>query len=532
MTNSSKSVNKKRIDGWPPRWLTPVPAADLKRSSGDDISDFAEALCKITKDSIAGAAGTPLEFRGWQRELTKQVFAIKADGTFRHKIALIGLPRKNGKSAWLSAVALESLVLGVEGGEVYSCAAEKEQAKIVFGTAKRMVEMQPELSEVLDVYKDAIYNPKTGSVYRALSSEAFSKEGLSPTFVAFDELHAQPNRELFDVMSLAMGARTSPMLCAITTAGVKTDSSGKDSICYSLYQYGKRVALGEVDDPSFFFSWWEPNEDLDDFRLPETWKTSNPGFDDIVAADDFASAILRTPESEFKTKRLNIWTSTSDAWLPHGAWDQLENRREVENGKEVVLGFDGSFNGDCTAIVAVEIGEYPHIMPVKVWEKPEEADASWQVPVMEVEDAIRDACKRWQVVEIACDPYRWARTFQILDDEGLPVVTFPQTASRMTPATTRFFEAVVNKQITHNGDPQLARHIGNASLRVDQRGSRLAKEKRGSTKRIDLAVASVMSLERAYWWHSQGGSLPQVFDPWSATENLEVPSVWSDNNSN
>ena len=518
-TNSSKR-GKTGIDGFPPRWLSRVSEADLKRSRGTDIADFAEALCKITKDSIAGHAGEDLVFRPWQRELTKQLFAVKADGTFRHRVGLVGLPRKNGKSAWLSAVALESLVLGAQGGEIYSCAAEKEQAKIVFNTAKEMVRLHPELSELLTVYKDTIHNPKTGSVYRALSSDAFSKEGLNPTLVCFDELHAQPNRELFDVMSLAMGARIEPMLVAITTAGVKTDNSGKDSICFSLYEYGKRVALGEVEDPSFFFAWWEANNE-GDYRDPLAWKEANPGFDDIVAADDFSSAILRTPEAEFKTKRLNIWSSTSDTWLPHGAWDVLADDREIPDGSDVVLGFDGSFNGDCTAIVAVSVGEIPHIMPVAVWEKPDEADANWQIPVLEVEDAIRAAATRFQVLEIACDPYRWARTFQILDDEGLPVVTFPQTASRMTPATTRFFEAVVNKTITHNGDARLARHISNAQLRTDNRGSRLAKEAKGSKRRIDLAVSSVMALERASWWQSQGGALPQIFDPFS----MEVPDA-------
>ena len=513
-------AGKKAIDGFPPRWLTKVAEADLKRSRGDDIADFAEALCKITKDSIAGNAGEDLVFRPWQRELTRQLFAVKADGTFRHRVGLVGLPRKNGKSAWLSAVALESLVLGAQGGEIYSCAAEKEQAKIVFNTAKEMVRLHPELSELLTVYKDTIHNPKTGSVYRALSSDAFSKEGLNPTLVCFDELHAQPNRELFDVMSLAMGARIEPMLVAITTAGVKSDNSGKDSICFSLYEYGKRIALGEVDDPSFFFAWWEANNE-GDYRDQNAWKEANPGFGDIVAADDFSSAILRTPEAEFKTKRLNIWSSTSDTWLPHGTWDALANSREISDGVDVVLGFDGSFNGDCTAIVAVTVEEVPHIFPVAVWEKPDEADASWQVPVLEVEDAIRAAATRWQVLEIACDPYRWARTFQVLDDEGLPVVTFPQTASRMTPATTRFFEACVNKQITHDGDARLARHIGNAQLRIDNRGSRLAKEAKGSKRRIDLAVSSVMALERASWWQSQGGALPQIFDPFS----MEAPDA-------
>jgi phage terminase large subunit-like protein len=513
-------AGKKAINGFPPRWLTKVADADLKRSRGDDISDFAEALCKITKDSIAGHAGEDLIFRPWQRELTKQLFAVKADGTFRHRVGLIGLPRKNGKSAWLSAVALESLVLGAQGGEIYSCAAEKEQAKIVFNTAKEMVRLHPELSEMLTVYKDTIHNPKTGSVYRALSSDAFSKEGLNPTLVCFDELHAQPNRELFDVMSLAMGARVEPMLVAITTAGVKSDNSGKDSICFSLYEYGKRIALGEVDDPSFFFAWWEANNE-GDYRDQNAWKEANPGFGDIVAADDFASAILRTPEAEFKTKRLNIWSSTSDTWLPHGTWDALADSREVPDGVDVVLGFDGSFNGDCTAIVAVTVEEVPHIFPIAVWEKPDEADATWQVPVLEVEDAIRAAATRFQVLEIACDPYRWARTFQVLDDEGLPVVTFPQTASRMTPATTRFFEACVNKNITHDGDARLARHIGNAQLRTDNRGSRLAKEAKGSKRRIDLAVSSVMALERASWWQSQGGALPQIFDPFS----MEAPDA-------
>ena len=123
-----------QIQGWPPQLLSGVPEADLERSRGSQVVEFAEALCKITKDSIAGHTGEPLIFRPWQRELTRQLFAVKDDGTLRHRIALVGLPRKNGKSAWLSALALDSLILGVHGGEIYSCAAEKEQAKIVFNT--------------------------------------------------------------------------------------------------------------------------------------------------------------------------------------------------------------------------------------------------------------------------------------------------------------------------------------------------------------------------------------------------------------
>lgn len=516
----------KEIQGWPPRYLSPVASENLARSRGKHVIDFAEALCTITKDSIAGNAGQPLVFRGWQKELTTHLFAENENGLLTHGRALVGLPRKNGKSAWLASLVLEHLIFGVSGGEAYSAAADKEQSKIIFNTVRDMVKNQPELSEILTVYRDSIYNPKNGSVYRALSSEAFTKEGLSATFVAFDELHAQQSRELYDVLSLSMGARKEGMLVAITTAGVQTDQSGKDSICYSLYEYGKKITTGEVVDPNFFFAWWEPSTPDADFRLEDTWRDANPGYGDIVSKDSFESTIKVTPEAEFKTKRLNIWTATSDAWLPHGSWDAVVSDKEIEDGSNIVLAFDGSFNGDCTVIVGVSADEVPHIFPVATWEKPDDAGADWQVPVLEVEDAIRDACRRWQVMEIACDPYRWARTFQVLEDEGLPIVVFPQTASRMTPATTRFFEAVVNKSITASSSPQLARHIANAQLKVDQRGSRLAKEKRGSTRRIDLAVASVMGLERAVWWHSQGGALPQVFDPWSMEES-EVPSVWS-----
>lgn len=506
-----------KIQGWPPTYLSPVKPAELKRSRGMEIVDFAEALCKITKDSIAGHAGEPLVFREWQKSLTNHLFALDDKGGLKHRRALIGLPRKNGKSAWLSAIVLEHLLLGPNGGESYSCAADREQAKIVFNNVKEMVRLQPELADHLDVYRDTILNKKTGSIYKALSSEAPLKEGLSPTFVAFDELHAQPNRELWDVMSLAMGARREPMLVAITTAGVKVDTSGKDSVCYSMYEYGKKVASGEIDDPTFFFSWWQADED--GYQDESSWKIANPGYDDIVSKSDFISSIKSTPEAEFRTKRLNIWSSTSDTWLPHGAWDACADEHPIQRGSKVVLGFDGSFNNDCTVIVAISIEEVPHIMPIAVWEKPEEAGADWQVPILDVEETLRNACKDYEVMEIACDPYRWARTFQILEEEGLPVVTFPQTASRMTPATTRFFESVVNKQITHDANPTMARHIGNATLRVDQRGSRLSKEKRGSTRRIDLAVSAVMALERAAWWQSQGGFLPAVYDPWMEEPN-------------
>ena len=164
----------------------------------------------------------------------------------------------------------------------------------------------------------------------------------------------------------------------------------------------------------------------------------------------------------------------------------------IPDGAEVVLGFDGSYSGDATAIVAVQIGDVPHLDLVRLWENP-----GTQVPIVDVEDALREACKRWRVQTIVADPFRWARSLQLLADEGLPVEEFPQSPQRMTPATQRFGEAVLNRALTHSGDPDLARHVGNAVVKNDSRGHRIVKEHKDSTRRIDLAVAAVMAFAAA-----------------------------------
>lgn len=484
---------------WPPRWLTQVPQNEIDNGEGEVVIDFAEAFGIVTKDSMAGKAGSPLHLRDWQQELIRHVFAGDEEG-YRHRISLIGMPRKNGKSALGSVFGLYSLVLGARGAEVYSVAAEKEQARIVFADAKRMVEASPELTGITRLYRDAIELPKAGSVYRVLSAEAYSKEGLNPSATIFDELHAQPSRELFDVMSLAMGARGRlATLIAITTAGVKTESAtGQDSIAYNLYQYGQKVARGEVDDPTFFMAWWEAAAEAD-HREPQTWKDSNPGFGDICSAEDFDSAVKRTPEPEFRTKRCNQWVSSALGWLPTGTWDSCAGDTTLE-GKDYILGLDGSFSGDATVVTYATIEDVPQVGIVGAWEKDVQIhDDTWRVDVLEVEDKIREFVKNNpNVKEIACDPFRWTRTMQVLAEEGYPIVEYPSTnARRMVPACQKFYDAVVDKKLVHDGNPLLARHLSNAVVKVDQLGPRIVKENRASQRRIDAAVAVVLAFDRA-----------------------------------
>jgi len=488
------------VPGWPPRWLTPVPIEDQMRGDGELYANFTEAVCRVTKDSVASPVGKLRELRGWQKELLKHALARREDGRFRHRTALVGMSRKNGKSALAASMGLAGLTLGGNGSEIYSCAADRDQARIVFGTAKRMIELDEELSSMFTLYRDAIEFKDKGSVYRVLSAEAYSKEGLNPSpLVIFDEVHAQPSWELWNVLSLAGGARADSLLLGITTAGVKTQSNGQDSLCYSLYQYGQKIVKGETKDPSFFFSWWEPTQPEADHRDESLWLEANPGFNDIVDKEEMQSAVLRTPEAEFRTKRLNCFVNTSVAWLPTGAWEALKDTdRFPEPGEEVILAFDGAFSNDSTALVMWLLGgEKPHLMVVGLWERPDDAEQGWHIPVAEVEETIVSTFRdeRFNVREIVFDPARWQRTFMVLDEEGLPVVSYPNSAQNMVPATQKFYEAVVNQSFTHDGDERLARHIANCVTKQSSRGVMVAKA--SSRRKVDAAVASIFGYDRA-----------------------------------
>lgn len=418
----------------------------------------------------------------------------------RHRTGLVGLPRKNGKSSLGSGLALDGLLFGGQGAEVYSAAAEEKQARIVFSETKRMVQADAELSEACDVMRDVISMPSTNSIYRVLTAKAPTKEGLNPTRVIVDELHAHPSDELWNVLTLGSGARFDPLTLAITTAGVMYDSLGQESICYRLYKHGVDVARKHVEDPAFFFAWWGAPEGAD-HRDPAVWAAANPAYGDLIDPDDFAAAVVTTPEAEFRTKRLNQWVSAATAWLPAGAWDECaDHDRKIPDGSSVVLGFDGSYNNDSTALIVCTVGENPFTDVAWASERPSNAPQDWVVPIDEAEDAIRDACRRWKVKEVACDPARWARSMQVLAAERLPMVEFPQSGARMIPATERFYEAVMNKAISQSGNADLARHIGNAVIRRTSRGGHLQKDAKSSPRKIDLAVAAVMAFDRASFY--------------------------------
>jgi phage terminase large subunit-like protein len=243
-------------------------------------------------------------------------------------------------------------------------------------------------------------------------------------------------------------------------------------------------------------AWWEADEDS--YDNPDLWSHANPGLlsdPAILDIADLLSAKQRTPEAEFKTKRLNMWTASAAAFLPAGTWDACADPTlELGADEDIVVAFDGSFSNDSTAIVGCRIADGA-IFVLGHWERPLD-DLSWRVPIGEVEARMEEIFRSYRVREIVCDPFRWQRSMEEWESAGLPIVEFPQSPARMVPATAALYDAIVNKRLKHNGDSRLARHVDNATPYTSRHGTQIRKG-REQNKKIDLIVAAIMAYSRA-----------------------------------
>ncbi len=456
----------------------PLDLSGLPQGGAARVIAFCERFLYVPKGT---GARRRLRLRPWQREIIEGLFDVP-----RPRQGLLSLPRGNGKSTLAAALCLYGLFAdGVEGAQVLNVASDERQARIVFNAARRMVELEPRLLEQTQIFANRLYVPATDSTLYPLPAEPGALQGYDPSLAIVDELHVV-TEAVWEAISLASGKRDQSLVLAISTP-----AGDADSVMWNLVGHGR-----EGTDPAFYFREFAAPTGcaLDD---EDAWTIANPALDDFLHRDAVRATLKTSRDASFRRYRLGQWVQDDNAWMPRPAWDACSATREIPQGAEVVLGFDGSFNGDATALVVCMTGDLPHLDVVRVWERPAGARPEWQVPILDVEEAIRAACRRWQVREIVCDPFRWARTYQVLEGEGLPIVEFPQTPARMTPATTRFYEAVQNGTLTHSGDADLARHVCNAMVKTDSRGTRIVKETKMSARRIDLAVAAVMAHERA-----------------------------------
>jgi phage terminase large subunit-like protein len=457
------------------------------RSTGSArFAAFCERFIRVPKGT--GALG-PLLLRPWQVELVGSV--LDADPTPR--TAGWMMPRGQGKSTLVAALGLYDLLLGDEGAVVVVTATDERQASLVFRTAVRMVELHPELERRVQPFRTELRVPGRGASFQCLPAEPKRLEGLDYTLAILDEIGVI-GRDTYEVMNLAQGKRRTSTLIGIGTPG----PDPHNNVLADLRSY----ALTNPDDPSLV--WREFSAAGFEDHPPDCrhcWELANPALDDFLHRDAMHALLPpKTREATFRRARLCQFVRDTDGkFLPPGVWDGLSIGQGIRDGTEVVVALDGSFSDDTTALLLGTVSMTPHFDVLRVWERPA-GDPAYRVPVADVENTIREACRRWQVVEIIADPFRWTRTLQALEAERLPVVEFPHSPSRLTAATTDLYSAAVNGRITHSGNPILAEHVAGAVVSEDPRGMRLAKASRSrNAAKIDLAACLVMAHSRATW---------------------------------
>jgi phage terminase large subunit-like protein len=357
-----------------------------------------------------------------------------------------------------------------------------------------MVELDEQLARRVVVYKEKLEIPSRGAEFHVLPAEPKRLEGLNYSLAVLDEAGVA-NRDSYEVLTLAQGKRLRSTLVCIGTPGPKLD----DQVLLDL----RRSAAEHPEDASLV--WREFSAaGFEDHPVDCThcWELANPALDDFLHRDAMVALLPpKTRESTFRRARLCQLASDAEGrFLDPRLWDGLSTGEAVPDGAEVVLGLDGSFSDDTTALLVGTVSPTPHFDTVAVWERPHRNDTDYRVPIAEVEDVIRASCRRWRVVEIIADPFRWTRTLQALEAEKLPVVEFPHSPSRLTAATTDLYSAAVNGRLSHSGDAKLAAHVGGAVIVEDARGMRLSKQSRSATApKIDLASCLVMAHSRATW---------------------------------
>ena len=458
---------------------------------GPLVAEFTEEFVRHTRGEYAGQL---VELRPWQKQILDGLFELNDAGLWKHRQGLVILPRKSGNSLLLSGVATYALFgSGEPGCEVYCVAASKDQARIVFQNIKDTVEADRDLSEVAEVYKDAIAVPSTGAVCRVLSSDGSLAHGLNPVLTVVDETWAHPTGELYEALLSGSGARRQSLLVHITTAGV-----GERTPLANLVEYDRRVAAGEVDDETWW-SWWKPPAPDADYQDPATWAAAHPAFGDWVTEEYLASQLRQLPAPEFRRLHLGSWITNRDVWLEPHQLDLIQTCDPLTADDYPVLAVDGSWSSDASAVVAATADGRCELLHIQ--EKPIDGPENYRVNVNDLLAAVVEHSERLAARAVMFDRYLIGPAMQGLADEhGLPCVEFPQNARRMVPATKRFADAILEGElriVANENAPHLMRHIENCRLKTNRLGSRIVKDHTGSSRKIDAAVCAVMALDSA-----------------------------------
>jgi phage terminase large subunit-like protein len=513
------------------RWKR--PGANFDKAKADRAVEFIETCCRHVKGELAGQL---FKIEGWQREIVRGVFGwFRPNGTRLYREVYIEVPRKNGKSSLGAALGLYLLFAdGEQGSEIYSAAADTDQAAIVFGVAKGMVEQDADLDSVSDSFRRSIVYKS--NAYHVLSADAPTKHGKNSHGILFDELHAQPNRELYDVLKTSTGSRRQPLLIMFTTAGFD-----RNSICWEVHEYAQKVIDGTVDDPAFLPIIYAADPE-DDWTSRKIWKKANPNYGVSIKADYLAAECEKakvTPayENTFKRLHLNIWTQQETRWLQISEWDQCAGEIDLNalKGRLCYAGLDLASTTDIAALTLIfpplpgesvfqvkpffwipEDKMHDRVLkdrvPYDVWQREGLIEATpgsvidYRWILLKLGQCRIDydlqmlAFDRWgaqKIVTDLCNEFGFTLEEQEHKRNGSPLlVQFGQGFASMSAPTKELLNMILARKIAHGSNPVLRWMANNVVVKTDPAGN-LKPDKGKSIEKIDGIVALIMAEDLA-----------------------------------
>lgn len=491
-------------------------------ATGSEISHFADFCREYLVHSEDRWEGQPVLLEPWQKRMLGEALAYDDDGHAVWRSVIIICSRKNGKTAILAALSIYRLVTSGGRPEILLAAPSDRVAGRLFDAAARFVRRSPELSKLLRIRDHAgeiVREDGMGVIYR-LSSDPNRLYGYNPTHVVCDELASWVTPQLrrsYAALTSGGGARSAPQVFTITTAG---EAQHRHSSILGRLLDAAAEAEDQERTPGLLVSrMWPAHTLLWGYEAPtlnpfdvEAMKLANPA--SWITKDYLRRQALDPELTDAQVLQLHgcVWAASDTNWLTPDGWTGAKDtERSLTPGEPIVLGFDGSYKRDATALVGCTLDGF--IAPIAIWERPDGAGPDWKIPRAEVDEMVQWAMETYDVVELAPDPPGWASEIEGWQEMfGDVVVTFPTNdRKRMAAACDKFRSGILDKTLTHNNNQVLARHVGNAQAKETPYGIVIQKDHPDSPRKIDAAVAAVVAYDRAMWHASNSSpSVPMV----------------------
>jgi len=505
------------------RFINQYENREWKWIFDEDYPQHVLKFASVLKHTKGPDAGKPILLEPFQ------IFLICAVYGFRHKKdrnrrmvtdVIVYIPRKAGKSTLTAILALYELQFGEAGAEVFTLATNREQATIVFDSAKGFIENMP--GALANTFAVSKYEVKrvgdTQSMFKALSRDTKKTgDGKNPSCVIIDEAAQIVDRNSIEVLHSGMVARRNPLRIYITTASFTKDTKFYEDL--SMYQ---SMLTGEASDNPRWFGLIYSLDAKDDWRDPTTWAKANP----MHGISVFEEAIAQRAEeakhkpqalNEFLCKTLNIFVSANTAWLDRRFWDECKTDVKRQEPEAVFIGFDLAATRDLNAVCTLKRygeldyeAEFKFFLPEEGYKLiPKHYADIFRVAVSsgilkltegnvmddrEISEYIKQQCEKYEVKEVGYDAYNAASLVARLHDSGIPVKKVGQGMGVLSNPSKYVEKLILNKQIQHDGNPFVGWQLGNCEIYEDVNGNiKVRKNEADKAAKVDGIIAMIIA---------------------------------------